>query len=87
MKYEKVYLKAYRNGRDARVGIGEYLRFYNTQRLHQALGYRTPAEMFMSNPVEATYENLVESLRTDTLTMELLGTAGPSLNGAFTLSN
>jgi putative transposase len=87
VKYEEVYLKAYRDGRDARVGTGEYFHFYNTERPHQALGYRTPAEVFTSSPVEATHGNLVESLRTNNLTVKPLGTAGPSLNLASTLSN
>ena len=43
LKYEEMYLKAYTDGREARSQIGEYFRFYNTQRPHQALGYRTPA--------------------------------------------
>ena len=43
LKYEEVYLKAYTDGREARSQIGEYFRFYNTQRPHQALEYRTPA--------------------------------------------
>jgi len=51
VKYEEVYLKAYQNGRDARVGIGNYFRFYNAERPHQALGYQTPAEVFTSSPV------------------------------------
>ena len=38
VKYEEVYLKAYRDGRDARNGLREYFRFYNNQRPHQALG-------------------------------------------------
>jgi putative transposase len=46
VKYEEVYLKAYQDGRDARIGIGNYFSFYNTQRPHQALAYRTPAEVF-----------------------------------------
>src|ERR1035437_3004844 len=46
VKYEEVYLKAYQNGKDARIGIGDYFRFYNTTRPHQALGYRTPGEVF-----------------------------------------
>ena len=45
LKYEEVYLKAYTGGRDARIGIGEYFRFYNTERPHQALEYQTPAEV------------------------------------------
>ena len=46
MKYEEVYLKAYSSGREAKAGIEDYFRFYNNQRPHQALGYRTPAEVF-----------------------------------------
>jgi putative transposase len=64
VKYEEVYLKAYQNGRDARAGIGEYFRFYNAERPHQALGYRTPAEVFASIPMQATHGGMVESLRT-----------------------
>ena len=46
MKYEKVYLKAYANASEARRELGACFRFYNNQRPHQALGYRTPAEVF-----------------------------------------
>ena len=42
----EVYLKAYANGLEARQGLREYFRFYNERRPHQALGYRTPAEVF-----------------------------------------
>jgi len=81
VKYEEVYLKAYQNGRDARVGIGDYFRFYNTERPHQALGYRTPTEVFTSIPVEAAYGGVVKSLTLDTLR-----TAGPTPNIAPILS-
>jgi len=46
LKYEEVYLHAYQDGREARAGIGEYLRFYNEERPHQALGYSTPSKVF-----------------------------------------
>jgi putative transposase len=46
IKYEEVYLKAYGNGTEARAGIGDYLKFYNQDRPHQSLGYRTPGEVF-----------------------------------------
>ncbi len=75
VKYEEVYLKAYQDGRHARAGISNYFRFYNTERPHQALDYRTPAEVFTSIPVEATNGGMVESLTLDTLM-----TAGPTLN-------
>ena len=50
--YEEVYLKAYANGLEAHRGLREYFRFYNERRPHQALGYRTPAEVFHGQPVE-----------------------------------
>ena len=43
VKYEEVYLKAYRDGSEARRGIDAYLDFYNRERPRQSLGYRTPA--------------------------------------------
>ena len=42
LKYEDVYIKAYASVPEARRGIGGWLTFYNDERLHQALGYRTP---------------------------------------------
>jgi len=46
LKYEEVYLKAYDSVADARRGIATYFEFYNHQRLHQALGYRAPRQVF-----------------------------------------
>ncbi len=46
VKYEEVYLKAYQNGSEARKGIDDYLGFYNRERPHQALSYRTPGQVF-----------------------------------------
>ena len=48
IKYEEVYLKAYPNGTEARKGIGAYLAFYNQERPHQALGYRSPGQVFQA---------------------------------------
>jgi putative transposase len=45
LKYEEVYLKDYEGVDEARCGLDEYFGFYNTDRPHQALGYRTPAEV------------------------------------------
>jgi putative transposase len=46
LKYEEVYLKAYATVAEAKAGIGSWVGFYNEERLHQALGYRTPAHVF-----------------------------------------
>lgn len=46
LKYEEVYLKDYRAVAEARAGIGRWFQFYNQERPHQALGYRTPAAVY-----------------------------------------
>ena len=46
VKYEEVYLREYNTVREARQGLGRYFGFYNEERLHQALGYRTPAAVY-----------------------------------------
>ena len=46
VKYENVYPKEYATPREARIGIKEYLAFYNEERPHQSLDYRTPAEVY-----------------------------------------
>jgi putative transposase len=46
VKYEDVYIKAYRSPAEARTGLAEYFRFYNHERPHQSLSYRTPAEVY-----------------------------------------
>jgi putative transposase len=82
VKYEEVYLKAYQDGREARIGLGNYFGFYNTERPHQSHGYRTPAEVFTpTTPVATISRGMVESL-----TLDPLGIAGPNLNIAPFLS-
>ena len=46
VKYEEVYLKDYGSVSDARVQLGRYFRFYNHERPHQSLAYRTPAAVY-----------------------------------------
>jgi putative transposase len=46
LKYEEVYLKAYQSVAEARHSIAAYFDFYNHERLHQALGYRAPRQVF-----------------------------------------
>lgn len=46
VKWEEVYLKDYENVREAIGGLGGYFRFYNGERLHQGLGYQTPAAVY-----------------------------------------
>lgn len=46
VKYEEVYLNDYRNPREARQGLRRYFYFYNHERPHQSLDYRTPAQTY-----------------------------------------
>jgi len=46
LKYEEVYLNAYATVAEARTGIGAWLSFYNDERQHQSLGYRTPRQIY-----------------------------------------
>ena len=46
VKYEEVYLHDYQTVGEARQGLARYFRFYNEERLHQALGYRTPVAVY-----------------------------------------
>jgi len=46
VKYEEVYLHDYQTVRQARDGLTRYFRFYNTERPHSSLDYRTPEEVY-----------------------------------------
>ena len=46
VKYEEVYLHDYADPEEARQALRAYFRFYNEQRPHQALDYRTPAQVY-----------------------------------------
>jgi putative transposase len=46
VKYEEVYVKDYRYVPDAIRGLRAYFEFYNRERLHQSLDYRTPEAVY-----------------------------------------
>jgi len=53
VKYEEVYLHQYLIVSDARRNLEKYFQFYNTERLHESLGYRTPYEVYFKEVPEA----------------------------------
>jgi putative transposase len=53
VKYEDIYLRDYTDGWQLRQGLTDYFRFYHTDRPHQALDYRTPAEVYMVRKASA----------------------------------
>jgi len=50
VKYEEVYLHNYLTVSDARRNINKYFLFYNTERIHASLGYKTPYEIYFKEP-------------------------------------
>ncbi len=50
IKYEEIYLRAYRSVSEARSGLDRYLAFYNRCRPHSALGGQTPDQGYFTQP-------------------------------------
>ncbi len=46
VKYEDVYPRGYESPREARIGISRFLTYYNRERPHSSLKYRTPEEVY-----------------------------------------
>ena len=45
IKYEEVYLKSHKTLPEARLALKECFEFYNKERSHKSLDYRTPLEV------------------------------------------
>jgi putative transposase len=80
LKYEEVYLKAYQDAREARAEIGRYIHFYNTERPHQALEYRTPAQVYYAEAVAVIKERVLESETSRVPVFNSVRIAGHHLN-------
>jgi putative transposase len=48
LKYEDVHLRSYENVPELRTGIAAFIKYYNTQRPHQALKYKTPQAIYFA---------------------------------------
>jgi putative transposase len=46
VKYEEIYLKDYESAQAAIESLRRFFLFYNRERIHQSLGYQTPAEVY-----------------------------------------
>ncbi len=46
VKYEDIYIRSYETVPELHRGLHRYFGFYNDERLHQSLGYRTPAAVY-----------------------------------------
>jgi putative transposase len=50
VKYEYVYLQDIQTVQEARLGLRDFFNFYNHERFHQSLDYRTPAHVYLGRP-------------------------------------
>lgn len=66
LKYEEVYMHAYESVDEARQSISQWIDFYNWQRPHQVLGYRTPAQVYLHLPIASPEPNNILILPTNT---------------------
>jgi putative transposase len=57
LKYECVYLNEFESPKEARQLIGQYIRFYNEERPHQSLAYRTPSQVHFDRPEKCANAN------------------------------
>jgi len=60
VKREDIYLRSYRDVREAREGLAEYFTFYNMKRRHQSLDYKTPAEVYLKKNINDSFMKKVE---------------------------
>ena len=68
IKYEEIHLKAYADGREARAGIGAWMKFYNEDRPHQAMDNQMPMAVWRAGmeKIEAAARAVDMPLRLDT---------------------
>lgn len=49
VKYEYVYLQEIQSVHEVRLGLQDFFHFYNHERFHQSLDYRTPAQVYLGS--------------------------------------
>jgi putative transposase len=60
VKYEDIYLREYKNIPEVKAGLKKYFRFYNQERYHQSLEYKTPVEVFAEKKISKDLAALTE---------------------------
>ena len=60
LKYEDIYLMVYETVSEAHNGISKFIEFYNNERLHSTLEYKTPLEVYRSQQLNSDPDNLIE---------------------------
>lgn len=60
VKYENIFPRNYRTMQEAREGLSRYFTFYNEERPHQSLGYRTPKAVHFGKEEKAEPKKLLK---------------------------
>ena len=53
LKYENIFINDYASVNELKEGITRYMKFYNSDRFHQSLEYKTPDEVYYENQKQA----------------------------------
>ena len=49
IKYEDIFLKKYESIKEVKDGVKQYIDFYNQERLHSAIEYQTPRNLYFKD--------------------------------------
>lgn len=53
LKYENIFINDYNSVIELKHGVSKYMQFYNTERFHQSLEYKTPDEVYYEDQKQA----------------------------------
>ena len=53
LKYENIFINDYNSVSDLKNGVSKYMKFYNEERFHQSLCYKTPNDVYFKNRQQA----------------------------------
>ena len=53
LKYENIYITDYQSVQDLKLGVANYIHFYNYNRFHSALGYKKPMNVYLEKMKKA----------------------------------
>ncbi len=64
IKYEEIYLNEYKNIKERYIAIKKYMDLYNKRRLHSAIDYKTPDEVYYQavNNLDSKGEKLLQKV-------------------------
>lgn len=84
IKYEDIHIKSYETVVEAKAGIAAFIKYYNEERPHQALKYKTPYEVYFNRKVSEGV-SLPQTLITPSLAMPVKSTSPSVMASAIAL--